>query len=82
VSSSFRDDEISKMTEFAENIESPPSNKRRLEPQQSPFSFISTMKLVRFLMKLNNESVTIELKNGNLILTPHNDVFNIRSQER
>jgi small nuclear ribonucleoprotein (snRNP)-like protein len=25
------------------------------------------MKLVRFLMKLNNESVTIELKNGNFL---------------
>ena len=28
---------------------------------------IATMKLVRFLMKLNNESVTIELKNGSVV---------------
>ena len=27
----------------------------------------ATMKLVRFLMKLNNESVTVELKNGTVI---------------
>ena len=26
------------------------------------------MKLVRFLMKLNNESVTIEMKNGTIVV--------------
>jgi small nuclear ribonucleoprotein D1 len=33
----------------------------------SPQTQRATMKLVRFLMKLNNESVTIELKNGSVV---------------
>ena len=32
--------------------------------QTSTVYYTAKMKLVRFLMKLNNESVTIELKNG------------------
>jgi small nuclear ribonucleoprotein D1 len=40
------------------------STTSRLQPTTTQRA---TMKLVRFLMKLNNESVTIELKNGSVV---------------
>ena len=40
-----------------------------LGPPLQPGNTKSIMKLVRFLMKLNNESVTVELKNGTRLLS-------------
>ena len=47
----------------SEKSSSPPNNGNGFS-HVFPSLFTATMKLVRFLMKLNNESVTIELKNG------------------
>src|SRR5438876_12144426 len=41
-----------------------PATKSSKQHQGFLPAFLFNMKLVRFLMKLNNESVTIELKNG------------------
>lgn len=49
-----------------------PLNKTPPKSLHRPSLLVSaaTMKLVRFLMKLNNESVTIELKNGSSSWSP------------